>query len=124
MGTYEKGFNEIRKNLFVILEVLSICLVLLLSVGTPAFSSSSDADEDGLTNYEEAILGTNPYDPDTDNDGANDLNDVFPLNDGYDQEPRRSEIRLTWSGTYPYQGKPSVWGDRIIIAYPTFPETA
>jgi len=114
MSTCEKGFNEIRKNLFVILGVLSICFVLILYGGTSAFSSSSDTDEDGLTNYEEAIFGTDPYGPDTDSDTVDDLNDVFPLNDEYDQEPSRSEVRLTWSGTFPYQGKPSVWGDRIV----------
>ncbi len=38
-----------------------------------------DCDSDGLTNNEEAVLGTNPFDPDTDGDGAMDSMDGFPL---------------------------------------------
>lgn len=38
-----------------------------------------DLDHDGLTNGEEWILGTDPANPDTDDDGLNDLDDPFPL---------------------------------------------
>jgi hypothetical protein len=38
-----------------------------------------DADSDGLTNYQEYEMGTDPNNPDTDTDGYNDGNDLFPL---------------------------------------------
>ncbi len=38
-----------------------------------------DIDNDGLTNEEEAKLGTNPLKADTDRDGVNDKIDAFPL---------------------------------------------
>jgi len=36
-----------------------------------------DSDDDGLTNAEEAALGTDPFDPDTDNDGLGDGAEVI-----------------------------------------------
>ncbi len=41
--------------------------------------SSEDSDGDGLTDAEEEIIGTDPDDPDTDNDGLNDGDDPDPL---------------------------------------------
>jgi PKD repeat protein len=38
-----------------------------------------DDDNDGLTDEEEALLGTNPMDKDTDSDGRNDDEDAHPL---------------------------------------------
>ncbi|MCH8814530.1 MAG: hypothetical protein IH957_05435 [Chloroflexi bacterium] len=38
-----------------------------------------DSDNDGLTNFEEFLLGTDPCDPDTDGDGFDDGEDAFPL---------------------------------------------
>ena len=38
-----------------------------------------DSDGDGLTNGAELALGTNPFHPDTDNDGANDGQEVTDL---------------------------------------------
>lgn len=35
-----------------------------------------DSDGDGLSDQEEAVLGTNPHDPDTDHDGLNDYEEV------------------------------------------------
>jgi hypothetical protein len=57
-------------------------------IGTVAFDSiffelddpAGDADGDGLSNEMEELLGTDPDDPDSDNDGANDGDDAFPLN--------------------------------------------
>ena len=42
-------------------------------------SGEADPDEDGLTNREEAAAGTDPADPDTDDDGVRDGADPFPL---------------------------------------------
>lgn len=38
---------------------------------------SEDSDRDGLTNREEAMLGTNPYSADTDRDGVSDFQEVM-----------------------------------------------
>lgn len=46
--------------------------------GTPNYLDDDD-DNDGLTDEEEAALGTSPIDPDTDDDGYNDKDDAFPL---------------------------------------------
>ena len=43
------------------------------------FTHDGDCDGDGLTDYEEYLLGTNPLDPDTDHDGVNDYWDINPL---------------------------------------------
>ena len=47
--------------------------------GTPNYLDEDD-DDDGLTDLEEAALGTSPIDPDTDDDGYGDLVDELPLN--------------------------------------------
>ncbi|MBI5674213.1 MAG: PD40 domain-containing protein [Nitrospirae bacterium] len=39
----------------------------------------NDDDNDGLTDYEESLIGTNPLNPDTDGDGINDMDDAYPL---------------------------------------------
>ena len=39
-----------------------------------------DRDDDGLSEKDEIIIGTDPLNPDTDGDGVNDFNDSFPLN--------------------------------------------
>lgn len=73
--------------------MLARCLlVLLLAAGAPAAASpgpglgllSADADGDGLTAELEAIWGTNPNDPDTDDDGFGDGEEVvFGLTEGF-----------------------------------------
>lgn len=51
-----------------------------------ALSPNNDYDQDGLTNYQEFLLGTNPTKKDTDNDGYSDgqeiLNGYNPLYEG------------------------------------------
>ncbi|MFK7935311.1 MAG: cadherin domain-containing protein [Saprospiraceae bacterium] len=39
-------------------------------------SGPCDQDNDGLTNFEESVLGSDPLEPDTDNDGENDGDEV------------------------------------------------
>jgi hypothetical protein len=42
--------------------------------------SAKDFDHDGIPDNSEKVLGTNPYNADTDGDGINDLKDKNPLN--------------------------------------------
>lgn len=53
---------------------------------TEALSPNVDYDKDGMTNYQEFLLGTNPTKKDTDNDGYSDgqeiLNGYSPLGEG------------------------------------------
>lgn len=49
-------------------------------------SQDPDIDNDNLTNEEEEELGTNPFDPDSDDDGVNDDQDAFPLDPNKSQE--------------------------------------
>jgi len=44
-----------------------------------ADSQDQDTDNDGLSNEEEMVLGTDPFRPDTDQDQVGDKEDVFPL---------------------------------------------
>jgi hypothetical protein len=43
----------------------------------------ADDDNDGLTDEDEALIGTNPLNSDTDGDGIDNLHDVFPLCPAY-----------------------------------------
>jgi hypothetical protein len=45
-------------------------------LGAITFSFDPDSDDDGLTDGEEVILGTDPFDPDTDDDGLTDGQEV------------------------------------------------
>jgi hypothetical protein len=44
-----------------------------------------DSDNDGLSDEQEEVLGTSPFDADTDADGVNDIDDAYPL------DPDKSE---------------------------------
>jgi len=62
-----------------------------------SFDSAVDSDGDGLSDWQEAKLGTDPYDPDTDGDGLSDgwevANGGDPLDpDDADQEAKTSAM--------------------------------
>ena len=64
-----------------------------------SLSPNNDYDKDGLTNYQEFLLGTNPAKDDTDNDNFSDgqeiLNGYNPLYDGK-LRPAQEEIIKDW----------------------------
>jgi beta propeller repeat protein len=72
----------------------------------------ADNDNDGLIDYEEEILGTNPYNPDTDGDGVDDLNDAFPLNPLETKDSDGKERQITTDPSY--ESSPAVSGNRIV----------
>ena len=49
-----------------------VCFIIVQLVSGIPDPPPPDTDNDGLTDYEESLLGTNPNNPDTDGDGVND----------------------------------------------------
>lgn len=72
----------------------------------------SDRDNDGLTDYEEALLGTDPSNPDTDGDGVNDFYDAFPLNPLEARDSDAQVIQITRDPSN--QECPVIWQNRVV----------
>ncbi|MFT4547763.1 MAG: hypothetical protein ACI9MB_001710, partial [Verrucomicrobiales bacterium] len=79
-----------------------------ISGGTPGTPPSLDPDGDGLSDSEEATLGTDPNNPDTDGDGSDDGTEVFagtdPLNSSslfeitsVSKAPVTGHVTVTWT---------------------------
>ncbi|MCL2047487.1 MAG: VWA domain-containing protein [Defluviitaleaceae bacterium] len=87
------------------------------SVGDGVSDGEQDSDGDGLTNYEEFILGTNPHSPDTDGDGLTDYEEVHiygtdPLNPDTDGDGLTDYEEIHVFGTDPLN--PSTLGDGVL----------
>ena len=62
------------------LVLVSTCAALLWTGGTLSVAAApTDGDGDGVPDAAEAVLGTDPQNPDTDGDGQNDLADAEPI---------------------------------------------
>ncbi len=73
-------------------------------------SVDSDRDNDGLTNYEEEVFGTDPDNADTDGDGVDDINDAFPLDPSETTDSDAQEVRITTEGGL----SPAISGNRVV----------
>ena len=84
--------------------------------GSDAFVVSlaalADEDEDGLTEYEELVLGTLPFNWDSDADDVSDLNDAFPLDPAEWMDSDAIETRM--SNNPSTKMYPDISGDRIV----------
>lgn len=67
------------------------------------YTSSQDTDNDGLTNQEEALYGTDPTKPDTDNDGFSDSLEILSLYNPIGFKP----VRLLDSGKVSVYSNPN-----------------
>jgi hypothetical protein len=76
--------------------------------GTSVIDDGTDTDGDGLTDVQEAILGTDPNNPDTDADGASDGTEAAAGTDPLDasstfkmseisKNPANGEVTVSWS---------------------------
>lgn len=58
-----------------------------------SFDSAKDSDSDGLSDWDEKDLGTNPYNPDTDGDGLSDGWEVAHGGDPFDPNDADSAVK-------------------------------
>jgi len=111
----ETAVAEMQTSTAVIGQLLSATQTSAFNMTQAAAVGELDDDGDGLTNSQEAQLGTNPNNPDTDGDLLNDSEEVHratnPLDPDTDRDSRKDgdEVRM---GTDPLN--PDTDGDGII----------
>ncbi|MFA6287401.1 MAG: hypothetical protein WC661_08440 [Opitutaceae bacterium] len=78
-----------------------------------AFDGSADSDDDGLTDAQEAAMGTDPHNADTDGDGVNDPDDGWPRHAWITNAPlpevRYAVVRLAAMSGWPEDA----WAEEI-----------
>jgi hypothetical protein len=77
--TFSPGNHTVRVRVIDDLGNAAVDEVVIVVKATPALNLSVDADNDGLSDEQERILGTDPLNPDSDGDGIIDSQDPNPL---------------------------------------------
>jgi len=95
----------IRFGLFLIFSTC-LCPGAFRASSNVFVSIEKDADEDGLDDEMEQLLGTNPDDPDTDGDGWDDLTEIIQGTDPCD--PHDYPQRIVSGGTGPLPSNPAL----------------
>jgi hypothetical protein len=88
---------------------------LLPTSATGENGKLGDFDLDGLSNYEEYTVGTYPNDPDCDNDGLNDYQEVYPHTDTYITNPFNPDT----DGDTIDDFEETHWGNDAFLSDPT-----
>jgi hypothetical protein len=85
MRLYKQIGKNMRKKVIVgsIITIAVITAIILLVTSLHVVPAYADPDHDGLTNDREEMYGTNPNNPDTDNDGLKDGEEI----DNYGTSP-------------------------------------
>ena len=83
-------FTRLRPRIITSISVVGLTLVMVLGTASPTMAAG-DSDGDGLTNGEESRYGTDRKDPDTDDDGLSDGDEVLvhstnPLDEDSDND--------------------------------------
>jgi len=111
---------------------VNLCVVIIaLCIGCSAAQSDDDPDNDGLTNVEEEVLGTDPNKPDTDGDGLNDNVEVKgylgfktdPLSNDTDHDGLEDLREIWWAcdPTDPYTNDIGVQDGKQVDERSTYP---
>jgi len=91
-------------NKISLIVIFSVCFISIIGINQTAFASH-DTDGDGLTDEEEAVLGTDPDEIDTDGDGFEDGEEVLagtdPLNPDSDGDGLDDGEEVNTHGTDP-----------------------
>jgi hypothetical protein len=87
-------------------EIAAISLTEVPTIGSVLFTIDTDSDDDGLTDGEELVLGTDPFDSDSDDDGLSDGDEVNvygtdPLNPDSDDDGLSDGDEVNVYGTDP-----------------------
>jgi len=105
---------EFRVYYFIILAdagaKLTVDKIRLESVTSPE-SVDKDTDGDGLTDEQEAVIGTDPTNPDTDGDGVDDYTQLVKLRDIPPCDQRQRVVQPGTCGMYGTQKDPTTDSD-------------
>lgn len=99
---------------FIVLLVLSIFFIAGPGTLQVSMAATADRDSDGLTDYEEGVLGTNDNVWDSDGDGINDLDDAFPTDATQWKDSDGEVFQISPVGSSASQ--PWIWGPYVVWA--------
>jgi len=97
--------------------ILPVLLIFVVAIGfSEGLMDLSDADNDGLSNFEEAELGTDPLDIDSDDDGFTDGSEVEVGTDPTDPESHFETLMISGfaASTYNFSTKSFLLGILLV----------